>query len=254
MSDEIDHEEEARTAAPPVIRVLDFETTGMEATDKVCEVGTCDLVREPDGWIVGEPNATLCGVEVMPPEVRAVHHITLAETHGFAAFDPGAFWIDAMAADVVVIAAHNVEFEAQFLGEPRLPLLCTYKAALRVWPQAPSHSNGALRYWLEDKGEIRPDHALTMPPHRAGPDAYVTAWLLKALLRRVSANEMVRWTREPRLLPRCPIGKFRGKPWSEVEGGFLGWMLNQADMEADLKWNARRELDLRRASQVEETV
>jgi len=53
---------------------------------------------------------------------------------------------------------------------------------------------------------------------------------------------MAKWTREPRLLPRCPIGKHRGKPWSEVETGFLRWMLNQADMEDDLKWNAERAL------------
>ena len=48
--------------------------------------------------------------------------------------------------------------------------------------------------------------------------------------------------KEPRLLPKCPIGKFRGQPWSEVEAGFLGWMLRQESMEEDLKWNARREI------------
>jgi hypothetical protein len=50
---------------------------------------------------------------------------------------------------------------------------------------------------------------------------------------------MIAWTKEPKLLPTCPIGKFRGKPWPEVEAGFLGWMLRQPDMEEDLKWNAR---------------
>lgn len=49
----------------------------------------------------------------------------------------------------------------------------------------------------------------------------------------------------PALLPTCPIGKFRGKPWSEVDGGFLEWMLRQADMAADLKWNADREISRR---------
>ena len=105
-----------------------------------------------------------------------------------------------------------------------------------------------LRYWLEDQGLLSLDHETAMPPHRAGPDAYVTAHILKALFAAgATGKEMVAWTREPRLLPTCPIGKFRGKPWPEVEGGFLQWMLKQADMEADLKWNANREL-LRRAA------
>ena len=92
-------------------------------------------------------------------------------------------------------------------------MICTYKAALRAWPDAPSHSNGALRYWLEDQGLIAIDHTLTQPVHRAGPDAYVTAHILLALFNAGHTGlEMIAWTKEPRLLPTCPIGKFRGKP------------------------------------------
>ena len=142
-----------------------------------------------------------------------------------------------------------MEFEARFLGEHGLPVICTYKAALRVWPDAPGHSNSVLRYWLEDQGLLSLDHDTAMPPHRAGPDAYVTAHILKALFAAgATGKEMVAWTREPRLLPTCPIGKFRGKPWAEVDAGFLDWMLGQASMEADLKWNARRELERRRSA------
>lgn len=146
-----------------------------------------------------------------------------------------------------VIAAHNAEFETQWLPKDgAVPLLCTYKSALRVWPEAPGHSNSVLRYWLEDQGLIELDHAKAMPPHRAGPDAYVTAHILRALLGQVTARQMVAWTHEPRLLPTCPIGaEWRGKPWTIVDAGFLQWMLNNTTMEADLKWNAQRELDRR---------
>lgn len=152
---------------------------------------------------------------------------------------------EADADGAIVFAAHNAEFECKFLF-PSIPIICTYKSALRIWPEAPSHSNSALRYWLQDQGLIEPDHALTMPPHRAGPDAYVTAHILKALLVKATGREMVAWTKEPRLLPTCPIGKFRGKPWAEVEVGFLDWMLRQTDMDADFKWNANREIQRRR--------
>ena len=224
-----------------VLRVIDFETTGMAPPAEDCEVGICDLTQLADGsWEVGEPDSWLCGVAAIPPEVRAVHHITMDDVNGSAPFDRARL-LDAPLPNALV--AHNLNFELQFIGEQHLPAVCTYKAALRIWPDAPSHSNGALRYWLEDQGLITGlDPKLAQPSHRAGPDAYVTAHIMRALLGLASSRELVAWAREPAALPRCPIGKFRGQPWSEVETGFLTWMLGQASMEEDLKWNARREL------------
>jgi exodeoxyribonuclease X len=222
-----------------IARVIDFETTGTEPPAEVCEVGICDLLI--DDRTVLPPVSWLCGVKSMPPAARAVHHITPHECLGQAAFDPARIGSD----QATVVAAHNAEFETKFFT-PTVPVLCTYKAALRVWPQAPAHNNWALRYWLTDLGLIDPEW-LPQPPHRAGHDAWTTAHILLALLNTgATGREMVAWTREPRLLPNCPIGKFRGKPWSDVDGGFLSWMLRQEDMEADLKWNAGRELDKRR--------
>ena len=218
-----------------IVRIIDFETTGTEPPAEVCEVGYSDLDTETRA--IAEPVSWLCGVKEMPPEVRAVHHISLADCAGQPAFDEFRLY-DGPA----VIAAHNADFERKFI-RCTLPMICTYKAALRVWPEAPAHNNGTLRYWLEDQGLIKPRHDLTQPAHRAGPDAYTTAHILAALLNAgATGKEMVAWTLEPRLLPTCPLGKFRGKPWPEVEAGFLGWMLRQEGMEDDLKWNARREI------------
>ena len=227
-----------------IIRVIDFETTGTEPAEgaKVCEVGVCDAIVNTRK--VTMPHSWLCRVDQMPPQVRAVHHISLAECEDADPFDPADMIYDNLAA----LAAHNAEFETKFFT-PTLPVICTYKAALRVWPDAPSHSNGALRYWLEDAGKIAPHHELTQPAHRAGPDAYVTAHILLALFDAgATGRDMIAWTKEPRLLPKCPLGKFRGKPWSEVEAGFLGWMLRQPTMEADLKWNAEREIARRQGA------
>lgn len=227
-----------------VIRVIDFETTGIEPPEaEVCEVGICDFHLEERR--VSAPQSWMCGVKAMSPEVRAVHHISLAECAGFDPFDSARI----AAPDIAAIAAHNTQFETKFFAAT-LPVICTYKAALRIWPDAPSHNNGTLRYWLEDQGKIAPDHAMTQPAHRAAPDTYVTAHLLMALFEAgATGKQMVAWTKEPALLPKCPIGKFRGKPWSEVEGGFLGWMMRQPDMECDLKWNAEREIARRSGAQ-----
>lgn len=240
-----------------LLRVVDIETTGMAPPmAEVIELGWQDVL---DGQLHGPPRSSLFSPErPSPPEVLAVHHILPAQLEGRSRFVP-------IQADVTMTlmgphqpvtayVAHNAEFERQFLAdwtapdyqEPTPGWICTYRGALRVWPDAPSHGNQALMYWLGLHEEL--EEAARHPPHRAGPDAHVTAAILCRLLREASLEDLIRWTDEPRLLPRCPIGKFRGRPWSEVEGGFLSWMLRQPDMEEDYRWNARRELDRRRGA------
>lgn len=232
----------------PIVRVVDFETTS-ESPDSgvVIESGCWDL-RVDDGSITPS-ECRLYWADKIPPENRAIHHISLEmvqnDSPGSTAFDGDSFatWGDYDGIDCW--AAHNSDFEVKWF-KPNKPMICTYKAALRVWPELASHSNGAVFYWLMDHGKIKPDLTLTQPTHRAGPDAYVTAWILKALFDAgITGKQMVAWTKEPKLLPKCPIGKFRGKPWAEVETGFLSWMLKQADMDSDLKWNAEEELKRR---------
>lgn len=225
-----------------IIRVVDFETTGVAPPAEVIEVGTCDLVGPP--WEVQAPASRFCRSDLITAETRAIHHISPADVADYPPFS------GVPMDGVVGIAAHHANFEAQWIDE--LPegcyLICTYKGALRVWPDAPSHSNQVLRYWLEEQGLTSPDPALCQPAHRAGPDAYATAWLLKALLAKVTGKELVAWTAEPALLPRITIGKERGKKWDEVDGGFLSWMTRQPGMDPDLVWNAKREIARRAAA------
>ncbi len=230
------------------IRTLDFETTGVAPPSHVIEVGVCDLVAldNLDGlWEIEAPRAHLCGGGTITAETRAIHHISPAEILGLDAFNAAGFVAEAKAAEVMAIAAHHADFEGKWIGADLdgIPLICTYKAALRVFPDEPVHSNQYLRYRLEELGLSEPDPILCQPAHRAGPDAYATAHLLKALLERAEFDDLVAWTKEPTALPRCPIGeKWRGKKWAEVEEGFLSWMLRQPTMDPDLKWNAQREL------------
>lgn len=234
-----------------VIRTVDFETTGTTVPPgQVVEVGFSDLIQGElyGDWRVSAPVSGLCGVDRITPETRAVHHISPAEVEGLPPFDPAAFMEKAKQDGVVALAAHHADFEEKWLGPVLgdMPIICTYKAALRVWPDAPEHKNQCLRYWLEEQGLSKPEAALCQPAHRAGPDAYATAFLLRALIKSpATVEQLIAWTKEPAALPRCPIGKFRGMKWAEVEAGFLGWMVKQMDMSPDLKWNAQRELTRR---------
>jgi exodeoxyribonuclease X len=238
-----------------IIRVLDFETTGTEPPGEVCEVGYSDVLIFADGTKgrVRAPVSWLCGVERMTVETRAVHHIPPAALEGLAPFDPAAFAARAAAEGVAAVAAHRADFEGRWVGAALaavgVPLVCSHKAALRVWPDAPAHNNQVLRYWLDEQGLTSPDPVVAQPAHRAGPDAYATAHTVRAILALGHTLEnLIAWTAEPALLPRIPIGKQRGAKWADVDGGFLRWMLSAKDMDSDLVWNARRELERRAAA------
>lgn len=223
------------------LRVLDFETTALKPEDgDVIEVGFSDYDVETK--TISDPVSWLCGADTIPPENRAVHHIRLADLDGLEPFSE----VDRerIATDAYAIVAHNADFEISFLGDPGIPVICTYKSALRIWPDAPSHSNAALAYWLEDQGLVTLDHTKIIPTHRAGPDAYVTAHVLKALFEAgATGKDMVAWTKLPALMPRVTFGKHKGE-WKDVPGSYLAWIVG-SDMSDDVKWNARQEIERR---------
>lgn len=235
------------TAASTRIRVIDLETTGLAPPAEIIEFGRVDVVIQNGDPTVGRPMARLYRpLHGIPPETMAVHHITPAD---FNEETPvctperlqQAVW-GGERPDV--LAAHNYEFERKFVTEAatdQLAWICTFKSALHVWPDAPGHTNQVLRYW---RG-LTLDRTLAFPPHRAGPDAYVTACLLVELLKFASIEQMITWSKEPRPMPVIPFGMHKGKPWAEAPLDYLQWMLRQSDMEADLLWHARQELDRR---------
>jgi len=230
----------------PQIRIVDTETQGLEPEHKVCEFGWTDLIQEGGVWRIGRTGSTLCRVDSMPPQARAVHGITAAETQAFPAFDPANFWADAKADGIDVVAAHNWAFDSVHFGEPQLPVICTLKAARWLWPEAPAHGNGVLKCWLEDEGLITLDPARCQPAHRAGPDTYVTANILLHMLSLTTAAQMVSWTKGPLIFERWPFGKHKGKTLAETPIDYLLWATEKPnDLDDDTKWVCRRELDLR---------
>lgn len=211
--------------------------------------------------VVGGPAFTLYSFETrtcygalvkppiaIPPETSAVHHIIdedVAECSTWAY--EGACLRELFVKHPGSIAiAHNANYERTVLASLNLPCewICTYKAALRVWPDAPSHSNEGLRYWLKLGGGRKAYNR----PHSALHDAIVTSELFNALLLAgTSLEDMIAWANEPALLPRCPLGDWRGKPWAEVDDGFLHWILRKIFDRDDVRFCAQRELDRREA-------
>lgn len=253
-----------------VIRVLDFESTddpGPEAG--LCELAYTDVVSksqdlagEPCNWEVREGKARLCSPGFpIPPNTAAVHHILDEDVVGLPNWQPLLRSLVqssvAQKGDEKVIAfgAHGAKMESAWIssdwyaaGVTPIPFICTYKTALRVWKDAPLHSNMGLRYWRRPAGLER---AKGLPAHRAGPDSYVTAHHVRDLLNDgCPLQQMIEWTKLPALTVRCRLGSARnggkGTLWEDVDDGLLQWIVSKRDFDdEDVLYTARHHIAIR---------
>lgn len=244
------------------VRVIDIETTGDASEgNAIVEIGWCDVVSsvstevdKPLDWTVGLPHAVLVNPgRPIPPEISAIHHLIdedLAKAPSLSAIGPTIFGPEVVGIDA--LAAHAAKFERFFITDEMTggrKWICTYKCALRLWPDAPSHSNQALRYWRRPAGLDRELAALS---HRAGPDAYVTAHHLRDMLNGGALLEhMIKRSTQPALQVTCHIGKFHGKKWRDVDTGFLEWMIGK-DFDEDALFTAEHEIKRREREAMEE--
>lgn len=232
------------------IYTIDFETTGVDP--KTChpvEVALYGEDLEFESFI--QPPIPI------PPETSAIHHITDEDVSMAESWEDvrnvlaGLLTVE-KDSQLPILVAHNADYEKNILLRkpegcsdfPPVIWICTYKCALRVWPEAPSHKNEALRYWLQ-LGESRGRRA-AQSTHSALHDTKVTYLILQALLERATIDELVEWTELPAKLPKMPMGKHFGKPWSDVPADYLQWCLKQADMREDVKFCCKEELERRR--------
>lgn len=224
------------------IRVVDLETGGNGPND-VCEIGWQDVVRGPDGrWNLDDQRGALFVNPGRPisAETVAAHHILDAWVAAAPHWKQIAATVLQPAVGVVALAAHRAAFEQRYCT-PRLtggaPWICTWKCALRIWPELPRFSNQMLRYQRIPEGLV---HELGLPAHRAMPDAYVTAHHLRDLLNEASLAQLLAWSREPGLLPRVPAGPDRGKGWDRITVEALREFAQ--DRDVDVRFTAETEL------------
>jgi exodeoxyribonuclease X len=226
------------------IRIFDVETTGVDPKEhRVIEIAAYDL--DVESGAITRVGSHLCNPgRAIPPEASAVHHLTDADVANAPPF--GAVWAEHFAGgSPTIYAAHNCEFEQGFIPTPEgTQWICTYKCALRRWPEAPGHSNQVLRYFMALDEIPEFDRALAGLAHRAEPDTYVTAWILRRLLGTVA--DLVRQTAEPKHYTKLNFGKHRGMKLTEAPADYLGWLRDgRHDMDADWRHCAKLELERR---------
>lgn len=224
--------------------LIDFETTDVDPKKAVpVEVAIIqDKVDFPVFEYVGLINPEM----PIPVETSAIHHITnddVATAYNWTYTKQYLADIFRDRTPIPIFVAHNAAYEKEVLGD-FVPVIwiCTYKCALRIWPEAPNHKNETLRYYL-GQGTGRKGFQKT---HSARHDCVVTLGLLKALLEHATIEQLVEWTEQPAKLPRVPFGMHRGKKWDEVPESYFAWMFKQSDMNPDVIHCAKEEMARRR--------
>lgn len=228
-----------------IIRVIDIETTGIDAAShKVIEIAAYDVHADQKrlervGSHLVNPDRPI------PPEASAVHHLIDADVAAAEPFD--AVWKNYSVNAPIYYAAHNCDFERAYLPtSDGMQWICTYKCALRLWPDAPSHGNQVLRYWMGLDGAAGFDRETAARAHRAEADAYVTAWILMRLLDQFAIGDLLTWTNEPRAHPRLTFGKHRGLKWAEIPSDYLLWLRDgRHQLESDWRHGAKIESERR---------
>lgn len=247
------------------VRAIDTETLGLAADAGVCEIGWTDIYATsktdsgvPTNWQVEKNWHSLLvnPGRPIPPEAQAVHHISDEDVADAPDLDgalqdmlaEGRKHVDFTDADAY--AAHNAKFDRQFL-DPHLASkwICSMRCWQHVDPDAPGFGNQTLRYHLKPRGLVA---AKAMPPHRAGPDSYVTAHLVRDLLNRSKPNgerntveRLVKATERVPLLKICPMGdSWRGKPFEALDTKALRWLATKPDGE-EIRATARHWLNER---------
>lgn len=222
------------------LRVIDYETTGVpeDAGAEVVELAYVDV--DPDALAVtGKWQSFAKPVGPIPPQVKAVHHILEDDVAGAPAIRELWPLLFQGCGPHDILVAHNASFEQHFHKGDGRAWIDTYKCALVVWPDAPAHSNQVLRYWLNLDHHKEFDRVAAMPPHRALPDAYVTAHILLQLLHEITIDEMLRISVEPALLRRIGFGKHKGMLFSEAPVDYLRWIVDKAEFDPDVTATAR---------------
>lgn len=225
------------------IAVVDTETTGLEPGD-IVELATVLLHPEKLLYLSHLVRPT-CPISF---EAMAVHHITASMVVNM---QPRGVIVDTHLALLVpdIFVAHNAKFDRSFLPELAGKLwICTYRCALHLWPDAPSHSNQVLRYFLNLDMSDLPAEAGQIP-HRALYDAWTTARLFERMLKELGMDEnagvekLLRLSSEPVLLKKIRFGKYAGTSFQDVPVDYLRWLIRQPQMDADVLYSARHHLN-----------
>ncbi len=223
---------------------LDCETTGLDyETDQVIEVA---VVRFNFDQFI-DTFETLIDPQMLIPEASmAIHHINDAMVQG----KPKIFEVLPQVLDFIgssIIIGHGIQTDITFLHNAAKkhnirnklsghPFVDTLRLA-RLYGESPTNSLEMLRkhFNIADEGA-----------HRAMNDVVVNIEVFKYLANHFKTTEqMIERLKSPIALKAMPLGKYKGRPFSEISFEYLRWASHQK-FDQDLLFSLKQELKKRK--------
>lgn len=132
------------------------------------------------------------------------------------------------------LIGHNVDFDWRAAGCPDVRRICTLALCRDLWPEADSHSLGAMMYLLfRDTARRRLKEA-----HSAAADVVMCRDILFRILERMPCDtlEALWMASEAARVPKTmPFGKHKGLPIGEIPADYRRWLLGQSDVDPYLR-------------------
>lgn len=222
--------------------VIDTETTGLDAPEIVevahVHVDVAGNVIAPGGW---------CG-RFKPSKpislgALATHHILdedLRDAPPSASYQ--------LPDGVGYIIGHNVDFDWRAIGEPDVKRIDVCAMCRSLWPDADSHSQGAMLYLLEREGAREG----LIRAHSAAADAMNCRVILQHVIAKAGPfatfEELWQASERMRIPTHMSFGKHKGSTIAALPLDYRQWMLRQPDMDVYLLKAVRNSMPGARAA------
>ena len=212
--------------------LVDTETTGISAEDKVCEMAYVEI---DDAF-----NVIRSGNSLINPGIpihyaaSSINGITDVMVKDAPTLDDYMLSEGSPLQGEVTLIAHNLDFDFRFLkqyADEGVGKLCTLKCARVLYPEAANHKQGTLAAMLGI--QVAREKA-----HSADGDLDVLLQLLQCLCRDAGTDlyGLLEVQRRPRPISKMPFGKHKGVPLAELPNNYIFWLLNKAEnLDADLR-------------------
>ena len=221
--------------------IIDCETTGLsEPIQPVCIARCRSLLFEPDPDEETFDDVCDDRVYFFKPTraielgAMATHNIIPEDLVDFVEWSLGAF---SLPADCEYLIGHNVDFDWAVIGRPPVKRICSLALARSLWPEADSHSLGALQYLLRESNKVARDNVKDLL-HSAFEDCLRTAFVLRKCREKLAVNnweELWQASQSARIPTVMPFGKHKGTPMSQVPKDYVRWLLGQPDVDQYLR-------------------
>lgn len=210
---------------------LDVETTGVDDTDRLCQVAYKVYGKEPISNLYKPP----VDISVKAMSVTHITNEHVKDKPEFKGSDDYNTLKKLFEEEDYILVAHNSEFDKGMIEKEGINVnhhICTYKLAhhLDTNDETPEYNLQYLRYYLG----LDTDGAIA---HDALGDIIVLEQLFLKQLPNITIEEMIEVTKKPILLKSFNFGKHKGVPLSEVPRGYLEWLSSQENVEEDKKYS-----------------